>query len=58
LPGACHFPSFGCDRMKNRNQLIIVILIAIVFCAIIAVYALDRGSEDDGNNVSFVIDEE
>jgi hypothetical protein len=58
LPGACHFLSFGCDKMKIRNKFIIVILIAIIFCAIFAAYALDRGSEDDGNNVSFVIDED
>ena len=44
--------------MKNRNQFIIVILIVIIFCAIFAMYALDRGSEDDGNNVSFIIDED
>ena len=43
--------------MKTRNQLIVVILIAITFCAIVAVYALEGGSEDNGNNVSFVIDE-
>jgi len=30
----------------------------IIFCAIVAVYALDRGSEDDGNNVSFFVDED
>lgn len=41
-----------------RNQLIIVILVAVVFCAIITAYALDRGSEDGDNNVSFVIDED
>jgi len=44
--------------MKTHNQLLIVILIVVISCATVAVYALERGSDNDGNNISFVIDED